>query len=432
MDPRSLFLFLILLFLSMFFSGSETAFTALPLHRVNSLRREKKNWSIALSKLKHEPERMLIAILIGNNIVNITAASLATLISLQIAELIHYNQNTVITLSTIIVTILVLLFGEIFPKTFATSHAEKISLRIAPLYLWLIKIFYPVIVVIEWLMKGLTKREKRTIVNESDLEAFIELSRQAWIVENGQDQKIKKLLSLDELTAEDVMTPRIKIKSLEDNHTIKEAIQILTDYHYSRIPIYHESIDAIDRVVTLKELLRFSKKYDLMTPLSSISMSPIIRVPRSQPIDTLLEKFQKVHKHIAVVMDEYGGVEGIVSLEDIIEEVFWEIQDETDEELPLIQKNENWNGLLCQSYTRMDELIAELGIQFEDLNIDSEFEAETLSYFITSYLERYPLTGEEIILPIQSLEELEEKKNLCLKVLWVKKSVVWEIAVEIK
>lgn len=118
------------------------------------------------------------------------------------------------------------------------------------------------------------------------------------------------------------MTPRIKIKALDDKTSLEQAIQILTEYHYSRIPIYHETIDAIDRVVTLKELLRFTKKYSSETLLSDIQMSPIIRIPRSQPIDSLLEKFQKTHKHIAVVMDEYGGVEGIVSLEDIIEEVF--------------------------------------------------------------------------------------------------------------
>ena len=397
----------------MFFSGSETAFTALPLHRVNSLRREKKNWSKALSKLKHEPEKMLIAILIGNNIVNIAAASLATLISIQIAELIHYEQATVTILSTIIVTILVLLFGEIFPKTFATSHAEKISLRIAPFYLRMIKIFYPLIVVIERLMKGLTKKEKKHTVSESDLEAFIELSKQAWIFDNGQDLKIKKLLTLDDLTAEDVMTPRIKIKALSDENTLTETI------------------DTIDRVVTLKELLRLSKKHDSETLLSSIQIAPIIKIPRSQPIDTLLEKFQKTHKHIAVVMDEYGGVEGIVSLEDIIEEVFWEIQDESDDELPPIQKNENSDWYICQSYVRMDELLSELGIQFEELNLDDEFEAETLSYFITSHLERYPQVGEEILLPIHSLEEGEEK-SLSIKVLWVKKSIVGEIAVEIK
>lgn len=118
------------------------------------------------------------------------------------------------------------------------------------------------------------------------------------------------------------MTPRIKIKALSDEHTIAEAIEILTEYHYSRIPVYHETIDSIDRVITLKELLRLTKRHDSDSLLASIQIAPIIKIPRSQPIDTLLEKFQKTHKHIAVVMDEYGGVEGIVSLEDIIEEVF--------------------------------------------------------------------------------------------------------------
>ena len=432
MDPRSLVLFCILILLSMFFSGSETAFTAVPLHKVNALRKQKKGWSKALSQLKRQPERMLIAILIGNNIVNIAAASLATLISLQIATVIHYDQGTIITISTIIVTILVLLFGEIFPKTFATSHAERIALGIAPIYLVLIKVFFPIIVVIERMMKGLTKKAKKNAVSESDLEAFIELSKQAGMFDNKQDQKIKKLLALDDLTAEEIMTPRIKIKAINDDHTLEEAIQVLTEYHYSRIPVYHRTIDTIDRVITLKELLRMTKKYQWSTLLSELQISPIIKIPRSQPIDSLLEKLQKTHKHIAVVMDEYWGVDGVVSLEDIIEEVFGEIQDETDEELPLIQKNEDWSWYLSQSYTRMDELLTELGIHFEDLNLDQEFEAETLSYFITSHLERYPLAWEEIVLPINTLEEKEEKKSLHLKVLRMKKSIIGEISVAVR
>lgn len=432
MDPLSLFWFIVLIFLSMFFSGSETAFTSLPPHKVSALKKAKKSWSRALSELKHNPERMIIAILIGNNIVNIVAASLATLISLQIAESIDYDQNTIITLSTIVVTILVLLFGEIFPKTLATNHAEKISLFIAPFYIWMIKLFYPLILAIEWLMKGLTKKQKKNAISESDLEAFIELSKQAWIFDNGQDQKIKKLLALDDLTAEEIMTPRIKIKTLDDQQTLEEAIALLTEYRYSRIPVYHKNIDSIDRIVTLKELLRFTKKYPNNYLIANLQISPIIKIPRSQPIDSLLEKFQKTHKHIAVVMDEYGGVEGIVTLEDIIEEVFGEIQDETDEEITPIKKNENWNQIICQSYVRMDELLTELGLQFDELGLDAEFESETLSYLITSSLERFPLTGEELLFPLHSTEERKENRSLIFKVLWVKKSIIWEIQVEIK
>jgi CBS domain containing-hemolysin-like protein len=173
----------------------------------------------------------------------------------------------------------------------------------------LIKILYPLIVAIEWLMKGLNRKEKKNAISESDLEAFIDLSKQSGIFDHDQDKKIKRLLALDELTAEDIMTPRIKIKALDDDISLDEAIQELTDLHFSRIPVYHESIDTIDRIVTLKELLRFRRKIKGSTLLADLKLAPISKIPRSQPIDTLLEKFQKTHKHIAVVVDEYGGVE---------------------------------------------------------------------------------------------------------------------------
>ena len=432
MDPLSLIAFLILILLSMFFSGSETAFTSVPIHKVNALVKEKKSWAKALAKLKRIPERMIIAILIWNNIVNTATASLATVISLSIAQWINYEQGTIVTIATIVVTVLLLLFWEIFPKTFATTHAEKISLLIAPFYTRFIKILYPLIIALERLMKGLNKKEKKEAVSESDLEAFIDLSKKSGIFDHGQDKKIKKLLALDDLTAEDVMTPRIKIKALDDDNTLDEAINIITEYQYSRIPVYHETIDSIDRIVTLKELLRIRKKNKGSTLISELKLSPIAKIPRSQPIDTLLEKFQKTHKHIALIVDEYGWVEGIVSLEDIIEEVFWEIQDETDEEIPPILKSEKGTELICQSYVRMDEVLTTLGIQFEDLWLDDEFESETLSYLITSSFERFPNTGEELQLPLQTGDEKEKNLFLTFKVLRVKKSIVWELEVSIK
>ena len=432
MDPLSLIFFLILILLSMFFSWSETAFTSVPIHKVNALVKEKKSWARALSKLKHNPERMIIAILIWNNIVNTATASLATVISLSIAQGINYEQWTVVTIATIVVTILLLLFWEILPKTFATTHAEKISLLIAPFYTRLIKILYPLIIVIEWLMKGLNKKERKNAVSESDLEAFIELSKQSWIFDHDQDKKIKRLLSLDELTAEDIMTPRIKIKALDDDISLDDAIQELTDLHYSRIPVYHETIDSIDRIVTLKELLRFRRKTKWEVLLSDLKLTPISKIPRSQPIDTLLEKFQKTHKHIAVIVDEYGWVEGIVSLEDIIEEVFGEIQDETDEEVTPIQKLDNGVDLICQSYVRMDELLEVLWIQFEDLGLDDEFESETLSYLLTSSFERFPIAWEELQLPFQMSDENDKSVFLTFKVLWIKKSIIWELEVSVK
>ena len=433
MDPRSLALFVILIALSSFFSASETAFTAIPLHRASAFLRDKLAGSTALYKLKLNPERMLIAILIGNNIVNIFAASLATVISLDIAAKINFEGTAIITVSTIVVTILVLLFGEIFPKTFATRHADRISLLIAPFYTFLIKLLFPIVRILERMMKGISKKEKKNQVSESDLEAFIDLSRKSGILDADEGQMINKLLNFDELTAEEVMTPRIKIKALDDSKTLDEAIAILTDYHFSRIPVYHQHVDAIDRVVMIKELLRLKKTKSWETPISELPLTPIMKVPRSQPIDSLLEKFQKTHKHIAVVVDEYGGVEGIVSLEDIIEEVFGEIQDEQDEEVSTIKTTESW-ALICQSYVRMDEVLSELSLHFDNLGLEDEFESESLSYFITSYLERFPVVGEQIRIPLHFHEDLDaqQNKDLLLKVLWVKKNIVWEIEVAIQ
>ena len=179
MDPLSLLLFVILIFLSMFFSASETAFTSVPMHKASVFLKEKKSWAKSLYKLKLKPERVLIAILIWNNIVNIFAASLATVIAMDIAAKVQFDQTLVISIATAVVTILVLLFWEIFPKTLATRHAERISLSIAPIYTVLIKILFPLIFVLERMMKGLTKKERKNLISESDLEAFIELSKQA-------------------------------------------------------------------------------------------------------------------------------------------------------------------------------------------------------------------------------------------------------------
>lgn len=322
MDPRPLVFLLILLACSMFFSASETAFTATPIHKVSSLLRKKKRGSKELYKLKLKPDRMLIAILVGNNVVNIAAASLATVISLNISKMIGYSDGVVITISTIVVTILVLLFGEILPKTFASRHAERVSLLIAPFYIILIKLLYPIILILEAMMKKVKKKSHSEDINQEDLEAFIDISGKAGIFSNNEDQKIKKLIGLQDLTAEEVMTPRVNIKALDDESTLDEAISYIISNKYSRIPIYHEHIDAIDRITTLKELLRFKHHYEGTTLLKNLKLSPIIKVPTSSPVNTLLEQFQKTHKHLALVIDEYGGVDGVVSLEDIIEEIF--------------------------------------------------------------------------------------------------------------
>lgn len=432
MDPRALLLFVVLILLSMFFSGSETAFTSIPMHKVTAFIKDKKKWAKSLYKLKHQSEKMLITILIGNNIVNISAASLATLLSVQFAKSIWFSQWMVVTISTIVVTILILLFWEIFPKTFANQHSERISLFVAPIYIKLIKIFYPVIFLIEKLMKLFNKKWEKTLkISESDFDAFVELSRKSWALDKWEDIKIKKLLDLDELTAEEVMTPRVKIKALKDNISLNSAIQEATDSPYSRIPIYNKTIDDIDRIVTFKDLIKYKNEFSGNEKLKNIDLEKIIKIPSTQPVNSILEKFQKTHKHLWLVIDEFGGVEWIITLEDIIEEVFGEIQDENDEELLSIRK-ENWSdAIICQSYVRVDEMLNAMELDFNNFELDEELESTTLWYFITSYLERFPQQWEEIRLPIHISTEIDDsiQKELVIKILSAQKNIIWEVRV---
>lgn len=292
-----LILFIIFMLGAMFFSTSETAFTAIPQHKVNALLKQRKKGAKKLYKLKQQPEKVLTSILIGSNIANIGAASVATIIAVNTAHFFSQPQNTIVSISTIIVTILMLIFGEIFPKTFATHNAEKVALTISPFYNMFIKILAPIIIILTFITNIFQKKTSKTMTSE-DLEAFIKLSKQHGVLEHQEDLRIKKLLKLDELTAEEIMTPRIKIKAIKDNLTIEQAIKKMTKTPYSRFPIYYKSIDDTDRMTTLKELIRFQEKYGKETKLKDIAIDSCIKIPTSQHLNTILGVFQKTHKHL--------------------------------------------------------------------------------------------------------------------------------------
>jgi CBS domain containing-hemolysin-like protein len=350
--------FVILLFLSMFFSASETSFASIALHKVDSLIKQKKNGAKALKKIKAEPDKVLMAILIGNNIVNIGAATLATTISITLAQLINYNEATIIGISTIIVTILVLLFGEIIPKTFAIRHAEKLGLSIAPFYVHFIKVLSPIIWVLTKITQKLNKGGEKAKISSEEIEAFIELSKNSGAFEETEYKHIKNMLNFGEITVEEAMTPRIKINAIPDTITVDQAITKLLELHHTRIPVYHKSIDDTEKVITLRELINFKNANNGTLTLRELALNPITKIPSPTPIDVALSAFKKSHKHIALVMDEYGGVAGLVTLEDVIEEIFGDIQDENDIETTPIRKIGKQTRNV-QSFVRIDEFLTE-------------------------------------------------------------------------
>ena len=444
MDPFSIISFVILILLSMFFSWSETALTSIPQHKVDSLSKQHKRWSKYLKYCKKENDKVLMAILIWNNIVNIGSASLATAISIGIAEKIGFNQWLIVWIATAIVTILILIFWEIVPKTYAQQHSETISLKIAPFYFYLTKILTPIIRCLSLLTKKISKKHKNEQeISQEEIEAFIERAVESDAIEEDTYENVKKMLNFSDITVWEAMTPRVRICAVHDEININEAIEKFLTFHYTRIPVYHESIDDADKVVTLKELLNLSKKYGWESKLKDLVLYPIHKIPSTTPIDVAMEKFKTSHKHIALVMDEYWWVDGIISLEDIIEEIFGNIQDENDVEENAIRKI--WkNSRTVSPFVRIDEFLEESKLTFEELWLnEEEFDGETLSYLITSLLEDFPSEWEEIEIPLKNIndEEIwflkkdEEKKlpkrKLIIKVKQVEDNTIWDLKITI-
>jgi len=428
MEPLSILLFFLLFALSAFFSWSEIALISLPAHKVEALNKKWKHGAKILKKLKANNERLLITILIWNNLVNVITASLATKISIDIASASGLDQTLMIGIATWVITLLILFFGEIFPKTFATRHAEKISLSVAKIYEILQYVLFPIVISTEFLMKKLQKTEQKISMSEEEIHSFMEMGKNAGAILEDEYEKIKNMIKYYEITAEEIMTPRIKIDWIKASLTVKDALDKVLEFSHSRIPVFNESIDDVEYVVTLRELLEASHSGKSDRKLSTLSLSKIIKIPLTKPIHKTLELFRKHRKHISIVMDEYGGVAGLLSLEDIVEEVFGDFMDETDKEDDPIKKFNDW--FYVQSFVRFDEILDKFKIDFKDVNIsEEEFEWETISYFITSHLERFPKTGEEILLSINN-PELKIKK-LSIKILDIDKNTIWKVFVKL-
>jgi len=258
MDPLLILLFLVLFLLSAFFSGTELALMSLPVHKIDTLIKQNKFWSKSLKKIKENNDRLLITILIWNNLVNTLTAALATSISISIARnsWLWLNESTAIWISTWLVTFLLLLFWEIIPKSIATKNSAVISLAVAPIYKFLMLILYPVISFMEILIKLFSGKQKVEQITEEEIESFIDMWKNSWWLEEHEHEKIKSILEFDETTVEEIMTPRVKIEAISDDITIKEAMDFYLSHTHSRIPVYQGTIDKIDSFITARDLIK--------------------------------------------------------------------------------------------------------------------------------------------------------------------------------
>ena len=362
-------------------------------HKVDALLKEGKFGSKDLKFIKDRSDKLLITILIWNNLVNTFTAAFATVMATDIASKSGIEESLAVWVATWIITLLLLIFGEIAPKSFATKNAEKISLSVAKLYRFLMFLLAPIVYLLEKIIQVFTWKAKQEELSEWEIEAFIDMGKNSWTLEEKQHEHMKNMLEFWDITVEEIMTPRVQLDSLDSKTTVWEALEYYMAHTHSRIPIYEWTVDKVIGILTIRNLV--SEK-DRSKPISDIILKKPMKVPLNQPIDNMLFDFQKTHTVIAVVIDEYGGVAWIVTLEDIVEEIFGEIRDETDKEAEQIENI--WKNIYkIDSNIGIEDVLFLYNLEEVDFGwTQDKFDWETLSYVLTHIVERFPQKGESI------------------------------------
>lgn len=399
MDPLSIIIFGFLILLSAFFSGTEIALMTLSKHAIQSLVREKRFGAQSLEKIKWDTDKLLITILIGNNIVNTGAAALATVMSVSIAKEMNLPDEYGVFIATAVVTILLLLFGEITPKTLCSRYNTSISLAVAPIYVVLLKIFLPISffinIIVKWVAKIFGGDSYTKRISYAEVEAFIDMSHEEGEVEADERRQIKNLLSLSDTTANSVMTPRVQVEFLDLDMTVDQACEIFMNSSHSRLPVCGETTDDVDYVITFREAFKLQREWHGKSYLEHLDLEKIMKVPLTQPLDDLFEKFQKSRRHIALVLDEHGGTAGVVTMEDVLEEIFGDIKDEKDKEEIYLRKMKN-GKIEAVGTVLIDDILEEYDIASEDYGIPDKYIGEPISYVMMAETEELPHVDAEI------------------------------------
>jgi putative hemolysin len=382
-----LFYLLLLLVLSGVFSGSETALVALSIGRVKGLVREGRHGAAALYQLKKDPSRMLTTILIGNNLVNIAASVMATVIATR------WYGSAGPGIAVGVLTILILVFGEITPKSLATRYSESLSLFIAPPLLVFMRLIYPAV----WLfghftawVHRLSGRQGDPIVTESELISMLEYGEKEGTIEHDERKMIERVFAFNDLKVRDVMTPHTGIFALDGSLTVREALPLVTQATYSRIPIYDTHRDRLRKVLYLRDLLSAIDSDRLDVPLTEIAHEPLY-VSQYHAIDELFALMLREKRVFAIVVDEYGVVRGIVSLEDLLEELVGEIYDESDV-APLVETGADENELVVEGAAELRVVEDYFGLELPGKPTD------TVSLWLLNHTETIPQVGEVYVI----------------------------------
>lgn len=393
MDPSDVWLLVvlvILLYLSSFFSSAETSLTTANKHRLRSLAEGGDRNAVLVLEMLEDQSRMLTTILIGNNIVNLSASSLVTLLTHKI------GGSLAVGLGTGILTLVVLIFGEISPKTIATLRAEKMALQYAPIIHWLMILMTPLIFIVNALSNlclrvlRVNPDEKGEVITEEELRTIVEVSHEEGVLEIEEKEMINNVFDLGDSQARDVMVPRVDVLFVRIDTPYEELLKLFRKEHYTRMPVYEDTPDNVIGILNMKDLVL----YDQRTPFSiQHFMREAFYTHEYKNTNELFHEMRKDSTTMAIVLDEYGTTVGVITIEDILEEIVGDIRDEYDaSELEAVQKLDE-NVYLVEGSYKIEDLNDDIGTDLTSEEYDS-----IGGYFI-GLLDHFPDTGEQITSP---------------------------------
>ena len=378
-------IFIFLLILSAFFSGTETAYFHIRKHR--------KETPEKIKSVLNSPQGLLVSLLTGNTIVNVSIASLAAYITAGFADDYTWSKSTLILMEVLVVSVVVLIFGEILPKMIAIKYSKEYALKMyTPLKIMMF-ILSPIAqgfnAITNVVIKIIPFRKEKIFDSEEELKILAELGEEEGTLQEEESDMIQSIFDFKEKTVGEIITPRVDIVSLKSDESIDKAMDIIGERQFSKIPIYKDTIDNIKGILYAKDIIPYLMGSRPNVNLQTLARQPFF-VPETKPIDDLMEEFKLRKTSIAIVVDEWGGTEGLVTLEDVVEEVMGEIRDPYDQEESNVLKQSDGSFIVDGSITIYD-LEEETDIEFpEDRDYD------TLGGFILDILTDIPQTGEQV------------------------------------
>lgn len=372
---------------SAFFSSAETAMSAIGEIKVRTLKEGGSRRAAILAKILENYSKMLSAILIGNNLVNIASASLVTTLTMEVWG------NMAISIGTGILTLVVLLFGEIIPKSVAKIKAEFFALAYAPIIYGLMWILTPVIYIIDrfavaimWLLR--VDVNQKNAITEEELRTYVDVSHEDGVIEKQEKTIINNVFDFSDSVARDIMVPRIDMICVEESAKYEEVLEVFRENMYTRLPVYREDLDEVIGLINVKDFILVENKKDFV--VKDILRETYYTYEYKKTADLLME-LRKTHYGMALVLSEYGACVGMVTLEDLLEEIVGEIRDEYDaDEEEFIKKVEK-NAYLIDGNRKLDDINDELGT-----NLNSE-DYDSIAGLVLQILDRMPQRGDEVV-----------------------------------